>query len=370
MARKITAIEVGYDQIDELNIKVGSPGWFQWLEENRSFHYSCSQGHFTANKNSKGYWYAQRRSDGNLLQHYLGQSSKLTLGSLQDAASKLALAALENRPRNRLVKALDEQSCKSCMTEEERLRQSSKGELIDLVVHLKEKLQDYKTQPTPSSQTQDEIELKARLSEIEAQLKKKDSELAEAINKIEVLEKESRDLRYRCSDLERENARLERLGTDYSHASFQVLSAKYQKSLNNAKHWEEVAGSYRRQAEAIAKKKEELEAELNAQCRQPNPEDFKETTLLRECLESCQQQQCVIEAYQIEVEEFQARITELETENQSLKKRLSEPLDCPEDLIRRKVKALGMQENLKKHQGDPKSNVRYWALARLLEALD
>ncbi len=106
-------------------------------------------------------------------------------------------------------------------------------------------------------------EIKLELENLKSERAPQSSnELAEAKTKIETLEKESRDLRYRCSDLERENARLERLGTDYSHASFQTLSAKYQKALNKAKDWEEAAGSYRRQAEAIAKKKEEAEARL------------------------------------------------------------------------------------------------------------
>jgi DNA repair exonuclease SbcCD ATPase subunit len=115
-------------------------------------------------------------------------------------------------------------------------------------------IEEMYTEDSQLSQTRDETEeLRARLTELEV-------ELTGATNKIEGLERESRELRYRCSDLERENARLERLGTDYSHASFQVLQAKYQKALDNAKHWEEAAGSYRRQAEAIAKKREEAEA--------------------------------------------------------------------------------------------------------------
>lgn len=290
MARKITAVEVGYDQINELNIRVGSPEWFQWLEDNRSFHYSCSQGHFTANKNSKGYWYAQRRSEGNLLQHYLGQSPKLTLEGLQDAASKLTLAMIENRPSNRLVKALEEQSCKSCMTEEERLRQSSKGELIDLVVHLKEKLQDYKTEHQATSQTKDEIELKARLAEVEAQLKKKDSELAEATNKIEVLEKESRDLETANQDLEKQ-------------------LSEYSQQLSEAK------------------------ARINE-----------------------------LHSLELKMSHYESSLRDMHHEL------LTRP--HPKNLIRKKISELGMQEQLMRHQADGSKMTRYWALAKLLEALD
>src|SRR4028119_53415 len=42
----------------------------------------------------------------------------------------------------------------------------------------------------------------------------------------------------------------------------------------------------------------------------------------------------------------------------------------PQDLIRRKVAELGMQEPLMQHQQDSKKAVRYWALAKLLESLE
>jgi regulator of replication initiation timing len=42
----------------------------------------------------------------------------------------------------------------------------------------------------------------------------------------------------------------------------------------------------------------------------------------------------------------------------------------PSDLIRRKIAELGMQEKIMQHQRDPKTNARYWALAKLLEALE
>jgi hypothetical protein len=96
-------------------------------------------------------------------------------------------------------------------------------------------------------------------------------------------------------------------------------------------------------------------------------------------------------------EEFRARIAELEEENRRLqavanlekqqKEMCQDKLDKaqqsnkdlmkellarpqPKDLIRKKVEELGWQEKLMQHQDDPKSNVRYWALARLLEALE
>lgn len=212
MARKVTAVEVSYDKIIESGIEVGSTDWFQWLEESRSFHYTCSQGHFTANKNSKGYWYAQRRSEAKLLQHYMGQSQKLTLETLKEAASKLSLAVIDNRPHNRLERALEEQSCKSCMTDEERLRQFSKEELIELVAHLKNQLHDYKTVPGTSSQAQEEIaNLKAL---VEARGRERDQlanlmagrderhshEMQSVLQRIEQLQSENQILKKQLSE--------------------------------------------------------------------------------------------------------------------------------------------------------------------------
>jgi DNA repair exonuclease SbcCD ATPase subunit len=199
-----------------------------------------------------------------------------------------------------------------------------------------------------SSQTRDEVEeLKSRLAGLEAQLKKKDGDMAEASRKIELIEKESRDLKYRYSDLERENARLERLGTDYSHQSFITLTKKYQKALEDAKHWEEVAGSYSRQAEAIAKKREEAEDEIE-----------KLEAKLSEAV-----------ARIAELEPLQLRISGMEdTMRHMHNELLTRP--HPADLIRRKVSELGMQGKIMQHQSDPKTNARYWALAKLLEALE
>lgn len=206
MSRRITAVEVSYDRIGESGINVGSPDWFGWLECNRSFHYSCSKGHFTANKNSKGYWYAQRRVRGELLQHYMGQTAKLTLESLLDAAEKLTLAEISNRPSNKLVRVLDEQSCKSCMTEEERLRQLSKEELIELATHLKNQLHDYKTQSKDSSQVGEaSANLEAENEELKRQLNARPSQetlLGECLDSYQ-------QQQYVIDELEQSNSELE-----------------------------------------------------------------------------------------------------------------------------------------------------------------
>jgi seryl-tRNA synthetase len=122
---------------------------------------------------------------------------------------------------------------------------------------------------------------------------------------------------------------------------------KYEKALNNAKHWEEVAGSYRRQAEAIAKKREEAEDEIE-----------RLEAKLSEAV-----------ARIVELEPLQLRISGMEdTMRHMHNELLTRP--HPEDLIRRKVVELGMQEKIMQHQRDPKSNARYWALAKLLEAIE
>jgi BMFP domain-containing protein YqiC len=326
---------IGSRQPESLSgIKVDSPEWFAWLEEQKSFRFECSytwhiqagiadikSATCTVIKQGK-YWNAQKRVSGQLRRYYLGASDKLTYDGLCEAAKTLTI------------------NPKWC--DYLRAKQSP-----GLQSHKKE-INDCETEDQATCQTRDKAEnLQARFAELEARLKEKDEELTEAKTKVEILEKESRQLRYRCSDLERENARLERLGTDYSHATFQVLQGKYQKALDNAKHWEETAKSYDRQAEAIAKKREEAEDEIE-----------KLEAKLSEAV-----------ARIVELEPLQLRISGMEdTMRYMHNELLTRP--HPDDLIRRKVSELGMQEKLMQHQADPKSNVRYWALARLLEALE
>ena len=91
--------------------------------------------------------------------------------------------------------------------------------------------------------------------------------------------------------------------------------------------------------------------------------------------------------------DLQARLAELEKENEQLKARINDlqflelkvagyessmremheellSRPHPADLIRRKIAELGMQEKIMQHQRDPKTNARYWALAKLLEAIE
>jgi predicted RNase H-like nuclease (RuvC/YqgF family) len=71
----------------------------------------------------------------------------------------------------------------------------------------------------------------------------------------------------------------------------------------------------------------------------------------------------------LELEPLQVRIAGLESTIRDMgRELLNRPY--PQDLIRRKVAELGMQEQLMQHQQDSKKAVRYWALAKLLESLE
>ena len=80
---------------------VGSPGWFDWLEDvhHKSFAFTASNGaHLTAIKerrtSSSGaihyYWYAYRSIGGDKRRVTLGKSDKIDLARLNEAATRLA----------------------------------------------------------------------------------------------------------------------------------------------------------------------------------------------------------------------------------------------------------------------------------------
>jgi hypothetical protein len=71
-------------------IRIGSPGWINWLECNRKFRFECDySAKFTAYKSDKGYWTAQRRYNGKLRHEYLGDSRHLDWDKLESVAKKL-----------------------------------------------------------------------------------------------------------------------------------------------------------------------------------------------------------------------------------------------------------------------------------------
>ncbi|HTK07049.1 MAG TPA: tetratricopeptide repeat protein [Ktedonobacteraceae bacterium] len=81
---------------DELEIAVGTPAWYVWLETATSFAFHDSSGSFTArrerstNKRGGWYWKAYSRRGGKLRHAYLGKSETLTPERLQAIALELA----------------------------------------------------------------------------------------------------------------------------------------------------------------------------------------------------------------------------------------------------------------------------------------
>lgn len=67
-------------KLDDANIQIGSPSWFQWLNQNKSFRFESDIGTFTASCSGKGYyWYAYRKSRGKLYSEYIGTSKEVNL---------------------------------------------------------------------------------------------------------------------------------------------------------------------------------------------------------------------------------------------------------------------------------------------------
>lgn len=71
-------------------IKLDSDEWFTWLNNNTKFRFECgSTAKFTAYKDKKGYWKAQRRWNRKLRHEHLGKSEQLNWELLQETANKL-----------------------------------------------------------------------------------------------------------------------------------------------------------------------------------------------------------------------------------------------------------------------------------------
>src|SRR5436309_5560399 len=78
-------------------IAVGSPAWFDWLEQASLFAFRSAAGSFTARREKRArggaYWRAYRTIGGRQRRAYLGRSADLTLGRLRAVAAQLAGAA-------------------------------------------------------------------------------------------------------------------------------------------------------------------------------------------------------------------------------------------------------------------------------------
>ena len=75
-------------------ILVGTPAWYDWLEQQSSFTFVDQGLTFTARKSMlrtrNSYWKAYRRCQGKLYRIHLGHSHALTLERLQAAAQAFA----------------------------------------------------------------------------------------------------------------------------------------------------------------------------------------------------------------------------------------------------------------------------------------
>jgi LuxR family transcriptional regulator, maltose regulon positive regulatory protein len=95
----------------ELELTVGSPAWFAWLETASTFSFVSEQGLFTArherSSRQRGgrYWKAYRKQHGKLSSHYLGKSGVLTLERLQAVAQALAAPPPSGIPPARAARA-------------------------------------------------------------------------------------------------------------------------------------------------------------------------------------------------------------------------------------------------------------------------
>ncbi len=91
---------------DGVQLRVGSPAWFTWLESHSAFRYDGPAGHFAAHKqrvrDNVAYWQAFRKQAGKLRSVHLGRSHNLTPDRLEAAARALAPAGAALLPARAL----------------------------------------------------------------------------------------------------------------------------------------------------------------------------------------------------------------------------------------------------------------------------
>src|SRR5262249_21933545 len=78
---------------EPLELSVESPAWFAWLDAVSSFAFQGQHGSYTARKATQqrgaASWYAYRKQQGKLANHYLGEAADLTLARLEEVATLL-----------------------------------------------------------------------------------------------------------------------------------------------------------------------------------------------------------------------------------------------------------------------------------------
>lgn len=85
-------------------LTVPSSEWQSWLERNVKFRYEGAASSFSAFKDKRGYWVAQKRTNGKLRQKRLGNSrtlGKMTQTQLVDIAQSLCASDYDYQKRDR-----------------------------------------------------------------------------------------------------------------------------------------------------------------------------------------------------------------------------------------------------------------------------
>lgn len=96
---------------DAAPVSAGTPAWFAWLGEARSFTFSGAHGTFTARHESRSagqFWYAYRRQDGRLRKAYLGRTADLSLDRLEHAAQALTAGGTKRLPNRDPAHAMEQ----------------------------------------------------------------------------------------------------------------------------------------------------------------------------------------------------------------------------------------------------------------------
>lgn len=85
----------GRQEGDPRAVPVGSPAWFAFLDEGRTFYYEDLTGRMTCRtelRRGRPYWYGFLRRGGRTVKRYLGRADDLTLDRLGIVAGALARA--------------------------------------------------------------------------------------------------------------------------------------------------------------------------------------------------------------------------------------------------------------------------------------
>ena len=92
-------VQNDYLLVEGDSIHIGSSQWFDWLNQNNSFHYQYKRLSFSARKEKRRndyYWYAYKRVDGKLLKLYMGKGEDLDAKRFKYISKKLVSPRIED----------------------------------------------------------------------------------------------------------------------------------------------------------------------------------------------------------------------------------------------------------------------------------